>query len=400
MKEKGLNAAIILIAVAVFVIIGSVFLFFQQKNRSFTKQNINDFKEQSFVNNKVNYVVESFPKIETSSFQSYPIAEEIESKHYKLTLIPLHAPNYVIKTGIDVESGPGSAMNVNITEPIAAPDLKVTAFLQNGNLLLISADGKNKVKLPDNLIIESIAGWSPDSKKLLVYSGSVNIETIFYGLGELEEPMKFSPNRLPAGFYLVDIETSTVKFIYPLTPGEFLGWINNDEVIFALNKGSSGEQFLVFNVNTFIADAKILKDFVENYKNMWTKDHISFSRNGQKWAIGSGNMGNDPNDPSISQIFLADFPSPKGNIIVAGKWADFQSPFLSPSGKNLAYTKTEPPSGWHLIIWSGYDKVIIENSRFKLWIDDNSFIYAKQEDTSYSKYYLYNLLDSKSVPLN
>lgn len=385
MKEKGLNAIIILIAVTVFVIIGSIFLFFQQKNRSFTKQNIN---------------VESFPKLETSSFQSYPIAEEIESKHYKLTLIPVHAPNYAIKTGIDVESGQGNAMNINNTEPVVSPDLKVTAFLQKGNLFLISADGKNKVKLQDNLIIESIAGWSPDSKKLLVYSGSVNIETIFYGLGELEEPMIFSQNRLPAGFYLVDIETSTVKFIYPLTPGEFLGWINNDEVIFALNKGSSGEQFLVFNVNTFIADAKILKDFVENYKNMWTKDHISFSRNGQKWVIGSGNMGNDPNDLSISQIVLADFPSPKGDIIVAGKWADFQSPFLSPSGKNLAYTKTEPPSGWHLIIWSGYDKVRIENSRFKLWVDDNSFIYAKQKDISYSKYYLYNLLDFKNIPLN
>lgn len=402
-QGKGLSSIIILFIIAAAIGLG-VYLFFQQRaNLSFPE--ISSPKVQTPLNSEVDAIEISFPKLEISSFQSYPIAErfEVNSKEnniYKITLIPLKPMGKSIKTDIETEVGSGNAMNININEPIPSPDFTVTAFIQNSNLWLISADGKNKVKLPDNLKVNSIAGWSPDSRKLLIYSSPEDIETMFYGIGEPEGLVNFNLNRLPAGFYLVDLGGSMVRFLYPLTPGKFLGWINQEKLMFTL-KDSIEEKFLIFDINNFAADTKTMKNFVDTYKDVWAKDHMSFSRDGQKWVISLGDTGNDTTKPSFSQIIIADFPSPYGNIIDQGGWADFQSPFISPDGKNLVYTKHEPPSGWHLIVWDGRDKRRIENSRFKAWVGSDSVIYAKRtNDTNYSKYYLHNLTNAQETPLN
>lgn len=378
--KKGLRLVIAFLIVTIFVIGAHLFFTPILSNRAFN-------------NKKISYTALAFPKLQTSSFQSYPIAEKFGDNSYKLTLIPINPVGQPIKTELDIEGGSGHAMNINMSDPTSSPDLRIIAFIQNSNLWLISADGRNKVKLPENLKIDRISGWSPDSKKLLVYSNSEGAEKLF-GRGEIKEVVSFSPDRLPEGFYLVDLEANVVRFLYPLNRGQFVSWINKEELIINYE-----DTFLVFNINTFSAESKTLKGFLNAYADIWQKDHISFSRDGKKWVVGMGNTGNSLNKPSLSKIVFADFPSPKGSIIAKGSWAQFQSPFISPEGKNVVYAKNEP-STWDLIVWSGANVGKIESARFQIWINDDIFIYAKYDGSSYSKYYLHDLTKSQDTPLN
>lgn len=316
----------------------------------------------------------------------------------KLILLNISQPGQTsINTGIKVFGG-GSSIYQGASDPLPSPDLTKIAYISDGKLGLITADGKSKIELPLNFKVSYLTAWSPDSKKLLISVPGQNLLTASEGMGGLADEIKFDKDSYAGGFYLVDTEIGKVT-LTPLIGG--MSFMDNNNILATLeNYGSVGNtNYILFNTETFTANTKILRDSFKDY----FYPQISFNQYGKKWAFSIGNTGNEANQVSSSKIIVANFPSLNGQILEQGTWAEYQFPMLSPTGKNVVYTNHIPPVDWNLIVWDGQSKRRIEgNNKFRIWVDDDRFIYSQSigQTTINQKYYLYDLKTSQSTSID
>lgn len=371
----------------VLLLISALVIFIISKTGIISFPNNDSSRMQQYEN--TSYSVLTFQPPQSTPSRSFPIVQD-----KTLVLLPISDDiKTPVKTSLEVMSG-GRSIYQGGDDPTPSPDLHTTAFINtDGSLGLINAEGLNKLNLPNNLFVDYISGWSPDSKRLIVHSTSNDLSKTYNGYGGPPTSMEFPMNRLPGGFYLVDVVNGKVTFLYPLSG--FVDWIDSNKVLAVVQLSyEPREQYIIFDTNNFLADYETLKDKFSKFEFAW----FSFDDSGKKWAISLGNTGNDQTKPSYSDIILADFPAITGQTVDQGGWADVQLPNLSPSGKLLVYAN----SG-NLVIWDGTNKTRVEDARFIMWINDNQFIYSKtfgQATNQQTKYYLYEVGTAESAPLN
>ncbi len=335
----------------------------------------------------------NFPLLHTSDFQSFAISKETSRTSYglyKLTLLPINGESPIITD--NETAGMGGALYLGDVSPQSSPDLKKAAYISKDNQLkIISADGKSEIELPDNLLVSYISGWSPDSKKLIVYSQE---SSYIGGEGAATTPTPRPATKyLPSGFYLLDLEKGEGKLLAELKGVD--KWINNEKVLTV----TSGEkdQFAIFNIKTGHLDTSTLKGLFDQYFGVQT----NFNHDGKLWALTLGNTGNDPSKPSSSLIVLAQFPKIEGITIDSGRWADVQMPKLSPNADNLIYIRAERNSGEDEqdAIYLNQNSI---NTRLTkgyplMWTDNNNFIYSYNPNyPQLQQYYIFDISTKSS----
>ncbi|MBI2022008.1 hypothetical protein HYS93_04000 [Candidatus Daviesbacteria bacterium] len=379
---------LIIIFLLTAVLIGGIVFVF---NKNF-KENFSFKTEES---KKTSFYTFKFEPLKVSSeLQSYPNYTE----NKKLVLIPLaKIKQDAIQTDIEL----GGCKNCGSqyqgsNSPEAAPDFKSIAFIDKNNLLgFITSDGKTKTLLPENFKVEYISGWSPDSRRLVVYVSSNTSDSLYSGMGgPPDKPYIFDQEKLLGGFYLIDIEKGEGKHLFPLKG--FVTWVDS-RTILATNNEPLYTQFFIFDVDKFEADAKTLLGLFDNY---FGKD-FSFSADGKKWVVGLGNTG-DSGKQSYSEIVIANYPETKGIKIAQGTWAEYQLPIISPNGNRVIYINHTGSSDWNLVIWKdGQSKMISGKIHKKLWVGNDQVLYEtgeydEQKKRNKFKTYLYDVASEKS----
>lgn len=330
-------------------------------------------------------VVASFTPLPEIELQSFPV-----SKEEKLVLVPLPSYGQAPITTQIPNAGYNALSNFGSTLPEPAPNFKKIAFIENGMFGLISADGKHITRLPKELKAEYITAWSPDSKKLIVYSSKQSLEDIFGGYG-VDYNKQYDPQKLPGGFYLLDTEKGSITALEPIN--SFVNWVGNEKILALFSSQSYKEipieHYILFDLNTFKADAKILESKFEGYFGK----QLSFSADGKKWAISLGNTGN-PQGASYSNIILADFPDTKGSVIDEGTWAEVQGPIISPDGRRIIYVNHRGGSFWETTLWDGQSKKLLTSGSPHIWLNNDQFIMTRietQEDKTLTRVFLFDI---------
>lgn len=345
-------------------------------------------------------IVATFNPLPETTLQSYPILQD-----GLLVLSPINTEDKTaIPTDVKVAGvllGYARINGIATTIPDPSPDLKKIAYITDNSLWIMTADGKNKVNIP-NLVVDSIRSWAPDSKKLIVTSPLETLDSlVIYGMGEpeIKPNTTFPINRMRGGNYLVDIEKGEVTSLYPTDSAYLVYWIGPNKLLIETSS-SSNSQVYIFDITNFTGDAQTFSTLAKDYFGR----HFSADSSGKKWAVSVGNTGDDASNPanvSSSNIVIADFPSLQGTTVEQGTWAQVQAPNISPSGTKVMYVAHfDLTTQWHIRIWDGVNKLQVENARPVMWVDDNQFIYESILEEQKNKLFLHNLQTNITTPLN
>ncbi len=333
------------------------------------------------------YSVFKFTPLPQSKFKSFPILQDEEKK--TLTLFPLDKSNGdPIKVDTEVTRG-REALYYGVSYPLPSPDLNTVAYIKNDRLWLVSADGSKKVRVMDNLFVSFLSGWSPDSRYLIVNSEENNINVMFMGMG-IEDNRQFEKEVLPGGVYLVDTQKGKVTWLSPIK--NLVTWIDSVRVITANEMNSPTPSYVVFDVEKFAADTKILRETFRGY----FATQFSTSNASGKWALALGKPGGSSGQAGFGKIVLADFPQTEGKVIDEGGWAFVQWPILASDGKRLLYEKREDPNVPVVYYWDGAKSQKLVEGFQPMWVDKDRFIFHREKD----QVFLYNLGTSQSTALN
>jgi dipeptidyl aminopeptidase/acylaminoacyl peptidase len=241
------------------------------------------------------------------------------------------------------------------TAPLVSPDQKTIAFTRGNDLWLLELSSMRATRAttigwPSTSEFASvfvlITAWSPDSRKILY-----RIEK-----GETEDPEGDSPDLkvrpTPYGDYIYDVEKQASAAVS--IPGQFLAWI-------------PGDGFLI-KTGEFKSSRLVCFRPREN--------------NGQQIAASPGDYGQvrtKPGGEQIvalrgSEIVLVDLRDGNAATLATGKWAEFQFPTFSPSGKHIAYIRQYPLAtrGWygHQLFVDGARVYDSDKDLSYDWIDD------------------------------
>ncbi len=314
----------------------------------------------------------SFVALNKSTFASYPIV-----KDGKLFFIPVTSGIGPFSPNIEVGWGGGS-YGLGNSDPIASPDNQKIAAIEGGtgNLLLITADGKQQIRVSNKINVSYISGWSPDSNKLIVYATAPTIKSLFVPEGPVPEDsiplvQKLSPGSLATGFYLVDLNTNQIEHLSYLDGSNFISWVDADHIL--LNLEYSGKKYVVLNLKTHEANAELVGKALDPYFG----EQISFSSTGEMWALTLAPTELMNGESSESNIVLAAFPSITGEVIGEGKFAQVQGPHISPNGKKVVFQGYDVANGPNFVYYyDGIETVRLFEGLPRKWVNDDKFIYT------------------------
>lgn len=307
----------------------------------------------------------TFQPLPTSELRAYPLHSTAG-----LVLIPL-VPNSSPIAVNDAALSGSYSLGLGSSSAQASPDFKSIAFLSDGGQLnLITADGHHKVSLSPKLEVSYLSGWSPDSKLLLAYVTPQTIETSMdMGgmMGDLPSSIEFDRNRLPGGFYLIDVEAGTVKLTTPLT--DLVSWKGNSELLVTMGSSvSPNPDYAVFNLATFTLDTATIKDTFKPY----FAPQIDMNADGTRWAITLHKATEG------AEIILADYPSLTGQQVAIGAFAAVQNPIISPNGQQVLYQAYDVVNGPNYVhLWKDGTATRIGKGIPLTWVDDTSYLMAE-----------------------
>lgn len=317
-------------------------------------------------------VASSFIPLNKSTFASYPLV-----KDNKLFFIPITSGIGAFSPSIEVSWG-GGAYGLGSSDPIASPDNQKIALIESGtgNLLLVTADGKQQVRVSNQINVSYISGWSPDSNKLIVYATAPTVKSLFVPEGPVPEEsislvQKLSPSSLATGYYLVDLNSNQVEYLSYLDGSNFITWVDGDNIL--LNLEYSGKKYVVLNLKTHEANAELVGKALDPYFG----EQISFSSTGEMWALTLAPTELMNGESSESKIVLATFPSVTGQIIGEGKFAQVQGPHISPNGKKVVFQGYDVVNGPNFVYYyDGNETTRLFEGLPRKWVNDDKFIYT------------------------
>lgn len=314
----------------------------------------------------------SFVSLNKSTFASYPLV-----KDGKLFFIPITSGIGAFSPSIEVSWG-GGAYGYGNSDPIASPDNKKIAMIESGtgNLLLVTADGKQQVRVSSQINVSYISGWSPDSNKLVVYATAPTVKSLFVPEGPVPEEsiplvQKLSPSSLASGYYLIDLTNNQIEHLSYLDGSSFIAWINPDSIL--LNLEYSGKKYVVLNLKTHEANAELVGKALDPYFG----EQISFNLTGEVWALTLAPTELMNGDNSEAKIVLAPFPSVTGQVIGEGRFAQVQGPHISPNGKKVIFQGYDVVNGPNFVhYYDGNETVRLFEGLPRKWVNDDKFIYT------------------------
>lgn len=315
----------------------------------------------------------SFKSLNDSTFASY--TQMVDGK---LFLVPINPGIGSFSPNIEINWG-RSSYGMGSTDPVAAPDNQKVALIEKetNNLILLSADGKQQVRVSNQLQIDYISGWSPDSTKLLVLAGSPTLKSIFLPEGPVPAeylPISqiFKPTEMANGYYLIDLAKNKIVHLPYLSGSSFITWVDSNRALF--NPGEFDfEKYVVFDFGKLEANAELMAGKLDSYFG----EQISIDKAGKFWALtlSPTDLMNSDNDES--KIVYAEFPSIEGLVIGEGKFAQVQGPIISPNGDKVifrAYDEVNGPNYVHY--FNGQETVRLFAGIPRKWINNDKFIYA------------------------
>ncbi|MCL4208633.1 hypothetical protein KJZ63_03310 [Patescibacteria group bacterium] len=317
-------------------------------------------------------VASSFVSLNKSTFASYPLV-----KDGKLFFIPITSGIGAFSPSIEVSWG-GGAYGLGSSDPIASPDNQKIALIESGtgNLLLVTADGKQQVRVSNQMNVSYISGWSPDSNKLIVYATAPTVKSLFVPEGPVPEEsipliQKLSPSSLATGYYLVDLNSNNVEHLSYLDGSNFITWVDANNIL--LNLEYSGKKYVVLNLKTYEANAELVGKALDPYFG----EQISFSSTGEMWALTLAPTELMNGESSESKIVLAAFPSVTGEVIGEGKFAQVQGPHISPNGKKVIFQGYDVVNGPNFVYYyDGSETTKLFEGLPRKWVNDDKFIYT------------------------
>lgn len=292
-------------------------------------------------------------------------------------------PTNIKIANIGFLSGAGSSA------PISSPDFRFSVFIdaEKRDLWVLSNETLEKNQVTKNgEIADYIAGWSPDSKKIIYVTGYNEVAKL--GGGDGEKIVKSKPILSSSGkYYLFDLTTGTSELL-PIKLMQLQGFLDNNRILIRNidRLGETGKQILALNMNTLKTDSSVMPGI---YGPEISQFDIGDGL--KKWTF---TLENHFTVQGESSIVVADFPKTEGGLVIdSGKWADLQCPKLSPDSTKVAYIK------YGIMV---YDLVNHINQRYTegrviRWFDNKNLIIYSTED---KKLYLLNTEDNSRSPLN
>lgn len=199
---------------------------------------------------------------------------------------------------------------------------KVAFIGTDGNLWIIDSRGENLKRYSEEALPEDetyygtsvrISGWSPDGTRI-IYS----VES---AIGMLDREQE----RPEVGHYLVELSTGKRTRI-PNLPN-FVAWTNDPEkVIFEKrHNGDSSIDWYTLDLSTG-ATAKLT---VLPFQCFSVHASVLFDANRLLYSCGILQGG--------SEIIIANIDNTDQQVLIKGRWAELQFPFLSPDGDSFTY---------------------------------------------------------------
>ena len=379
-----------------------------------TEKNINTDSMVSEINDSYRAESETVQKVETT-LDFTQLNEAIAAQDFPrygvldngvLTLLSLIGGQVITKDIQNIKYGAGSS-GYGSNAPLNSPDLKKIAYIdESNNLHLMNSKGEVDVLISDELNVTYISGWSSDSNKLIFYANNQTLKDQLFpesGPGfQAEEPtgiIKVERNAKETGFYLLDTETENITYLSSFDGASFESWIDDSRVLLKFGNYSN-EKYIVFDINSFEADAGIMNGGLEND---FASQYV-FSADGKKWAF-TWHGGN--NESQSASIILADFPSVEGKELMKAGFAQIQAPKISPDGKMvtfMSYDEQNGPLFTYLYDGEKVEKVVDGTAR--VWISNTQFIYmianpahASNPDMA-SKLFIYDTEMKKSTQIH
>jgi hypothetical protein len=321
-----------------------------------------------------------------------PVLKDSNLYTYSLTRKQLMQTEYKSAWG-------GGAMGFGEDTPLASPDGKIIAFINQSDLrkLYIIANGNPKAIKVTDYPVDYINSWSGDSSKVLFYTGTDNmvVRKEPQGMGE-SQPWEinntFTKGMAP-GFHSFDVGTGTDTYLYPLVSAE--KFIDNNRILVEQNKDNDA-RYVLFNVDTFESDYTTV-----NYPLKSASRQNTFTADGKFWSRTTGESFSGGN----VNIVYAKFPDAGGDVVETGAWAFVQRPLLSADGKFLAYTRRGEKIAEGRLAGQYKDKTIIWDTNLKrvvkeldgmliYWLNNNVLVIGRADYGNnignYTSFDLYN----------
>jgi len=212
------------------------------------------------------------------------------------------------------------------TSPVGSPDQKLVAYTRAGDLWLFDVASKGErrlthVGMPATKTLASvdvfITSWSFDGRKIL-YAVSA---------GDTDDPegRQVSKKERPANYgrYILDLANGQNVAVKLPSP-RLLKWLPDESVLF-----ESGSRLSVWRP---AADSRA---FAESLYGIFGA--IDVSRDGRKLAMTFSPNSPAPRAVQILAVDLASEAKQAVSVTPLGRWAEYQWPRFSPSGKRIAY---------------------------------------------------------------
>lgn len=345
----------------------------------------------------------TFVTLNESTFASYPLV----NKDGQLFFIPISPGIGSFSPNLQAAWGSG-AYGLGTSDPTVSPDNQKIALIEaeTSNLLLVTADGKQQVRVSNQIPVSYISGWSPDSKKLVVYANSPTIESLFVPEGPVPEDaipliQQLPSNNSATGYYLVDLEKQEIKHLPYFNGLAFITWVDANKVLLNLEE-NGGKKYVVFDFTNQEANSELLKGVLDPYFG----EQISFNREGTIWAITLSPTSLLNASNSQSSIVLAPFPSIAGEVISTGQFAQVQQPIISPTGDKVVFQGYDVVNGPNFVYYfDGVETHKLFEGLPRKWVNNDSFIYAVSSEVGAtnpsltSRVFIYDTVKKESVQL-
>ncbi len=312
----------------------------------------------------------TFSAVSESGPQSYPFV-----RANKLIWLPLDGQPATTQKDVTLD-GYGGWMGYGEGPLLMAPDLRKAAVTTAGGLEIISSDG-SVVKPQTGLPVAYLSGWSPDSKKLVVYVSAPTAKSIFFeqGPSEVDSTKTTSTVRdqfTHNGFYMIDLAERRVKPLHAMEDALFETWVDADTIMFYLQEGNNDSFYAFYNIKTGVLDPVGLG---YAFKDYFTPS-FDFDRTGQKWlAFLAPDNFSETGVPS--KLAVGPVKQVPKTTVIEGKFASFQMGMLSPDGTRAIFeTKDEPNGVAYVHLWEGSAHKRLFEGRPIVWIDETKFLYG------------------------
>ncbi|HQM15622.1 MAG TPA: hypothetical protein PLM16_00210 [Candidatus Woesebacteria bacterium] len=177
---------------------------------------------------------------------------------------------------------------------------------------------------------------------------------------------------MASGFYLVDLDSRSIKYLSALGGPNFVSWLDNTKLLLKIGNNNN-QKYVVFDLKTLEADAQILDKKFDNY----FCSQFSINAVGSKWAFTLIPTEGMNSSQSESKVILASFPSLEGRILGEARFARVQNPLISPDGKMVTFISNDGANGPNFVnLYNGESSERLFEGLSLKWLDNSNFIYG------------------------